>query len=100
VNEPSHLPYLRFYVDELEFDGKDWQVAFTPRGIAWEPKQVRPVPDAEIRRIWKAYGMTVEPDHATVKRYWKLIEGSVKNYLIREYWRLDATSKTATKTKR
>ena len=89
MNHPSHLPYIRIHLDELQFDGKDWLVSFTPRGIAWEPRQVRPVPDMEIRRIWKAYGMTVEPDFATVKRYWKLVEGSVKNYLIREYWKMD-----------
>jgi hypothetical protein len=77
-------------VDELKFDGKHWQIAFTPRGIAWEPKQVRPVPDEELRRIWKATGITMEPDEATVKKYWKLIEGGVRNYVIREYWSLDA----------
>jgi hypothetical protein len=82
-------PYLRFHVDELRFDGCNWQVAFTPRGIDWEPKQVRPVPDEEMRRIWKAYGMTVEPDDASVKQHFRMIEGSVKNYLLREYWSLD-----------
>jgi hypothetical protein len=86
----NYKPYLRFHVDELKFDGKDWQVAFTPRGIDWEPKQVRPVPNEEMRRIWKAYGITIEPDDASVKRYWKLIEDSVRNYLIREYWSLEA----------
>ena len=85
----SHLPYLRFHVEEVRFDGKDWQVAFTPRGIDWEPKQVRPVPDAEMRRIWKAYGISVEIEDASVRKYWRLIEGSIKNYLIREYWKLD-----------
>ena len=87
--EISHLPYLRFHPDEVRFDGKDWQVAFTARGIAWEPKQVRPVPDAEMRRIWKAYGIPVEMDDASVKKYWKMIEGSIKHYLIREYWKID-----------
>jgi hypothetical protein len=83
-------PYLRFHVDELKFDGANWQVAFTPRGVTWEPKQVRPVPDEEMRRIWKACSITVEPDVAAVKKYWTLIEAGVKNYLIREYWSLDA----------
>ena len=83
------LPYLRFHVDELRFDGNDWQIAFTPRGITWEAKQVRPVPDAEMRRIWKAQRITVAPDDASVKKYWKMIEGGVRDYLIREYWSLD-----------
>jgi hypothetical protein len=77
-------------VDELKFDGANWQVAFTPRGITWEPKQVRPVPDLEMRRIWKASGITAEPEEPAVKKYWKLIEGGVKDYLIREYWSLEA----------
>ena len=86
VNPTSHLPFIRFHLDELKFDGTNWQVAFTPRGIAWEPKQVKPVPDEEMRRIWKACGITVEPDDASVRMYWKMIEGGVRNYLIREYW--------------
>jgi hypothetical protein len=86
----NHTPYLRFHVDELRFDGTNWQVAFTPRGISWEPKQIRPLPDEELRRIWKAHGIMVEPDDETVKKHWKLIEGGVKNYLIREYWSLEA----------
>jgi hypothetical protein len=89
-NAVNYEPYLRFHVEEVRFDGKDWQVAFTPRGISWEPKQVRPVPDAELRRIWKAHGITAEIDDASLKKYWKQIEGSVKSYLIREYWSLDA----------
>jgi len=76
-------------VEEVQFDGKDWQVAFTPRGIDWEPKQVRPVPDAEMRRIWKAYGIPVELEDGSIRKYWRLIEGSIKHYLIREYWKID-----------
>jgi hypothetical protein len=85
----SYLPYLRFHPDEVKFDGENWQVAFTPRGVTWEAKQVRPVPQAEMLRIWKAYGITVEPDDASVKKYWKLIEAGIKNYLLREYWSID-----------
>jgi hypothetical protein len=85
----SNKPFLRFHPEETRFDGQAWQVAFTPRGIAWEPKQVRPVPDEEMRRIWKAYGIAVELDEVSVKKQWRLIEGSIKNYLIREYWSLD-----------
>ena len=57
--------------------------------LDWEKKQVRPVPDAEMRRIWKANGIPVELDESNLKRYWKQLEGGVKAYLIREYWTLD-----------
>jgi hypothetical protein len=82
-------PYLRFHVDEVRFDGRDWMVAFTPRGITWEAKQARPVPDDEMRRIWKAEGVPVALDDGSVKQYWKQIENGVRDYLIREYWSLD-----------
>ena len=83
-------PYLRFHVDELRFDGKDWQVAFTPRIVGWGEKQVRPVPDAEMQKIWKGYAMNTVLDEDSVKRYWRQIEGSVKAFLLREYWGPDA----------
>ena len=83
-------PYLRFHVEEVRFDGTEWQVAFTPRGIGWEDKQVRPVPDAEMRRIWTAEGAPGAMDDASVKKYWKQIENGVRDYLIREYWTLDS----------
>jgi hypothetical protein len=74
----------------MRFDGKDWLIAFTPRGIAWEEKKIRPVPDAEIRRIWRAEGIPVPLDSESIRKYWGQIEGGVKDYLIREYWSLDA----------
>ena len=89
-NEVSDKPYLRFHVEELQFDGKDWQVAFTPRGIAWEEKRTRPVPDGELRRIWKEEGVPVPLGAESARKYWKQIESGVKDYLIREYWSLDA----------
>ena len=82
----GYKPYLRFHVDEARFDGSDWLIAFTPRGITWEEKQVRPVPDSEVRRIWKAEGVPVSLDAESIKRYWAQIEGGVRAYLIREYW--------------
>jgi len=82
-------PYLRFHVDEVRFDGTEWQIAFTPRGIGWEDKQIRPVPDAKMRRIWSAESVPVALDEASVKKYWKQIENGVKDFLIREYWSLD-----------
>jgi hypothetical protein len=85
----DYKPFLRFHPEETRFDGAVWQIAFTPRGVSWEPKQVRPVPVEEMRRIWKGYSITADFDEAGVKKYWKLIEGSVKNYLLREYWKLD-----------
>ena len=90
MGELKPLPYLRFHVDELKFDGQNWQVAFTPRGIAWEPKQVRPVPDSEMQRIWKQEKIPASLDGDSVKRYWLQIESGVKDYLIREYWSPDA----------
>ena len=85
----GYKPYLRFHVDEIWSDGRSWQIAFTPRGITWEAKQVRPVPDAEMQRIWKAEGVPVALDGDSVKKYWKQIENGVREYLIREYWTLD-----------
>jgi hypothetical protein len=85
-----YKPYLRFHVDEVRFDGKDWLIAFTPRGITWEEKQVRPVPDAEMQRIWKAENIPVALDNESVRRHWGQIENGVRSYLIREYWKLDA----------
>ena len=82
-------PYLRVHVDEMRFDGNQWLIAFTPRGIEWEHKQTRPVPDAEMRRIWKVEGVPVALDDGSVKKYWKQIENGVKDFLIREYWSLD-----------
>ena len=76
-------------MDEVRFDGKDWQIAFTPRGIGWEDKQTRPVPDAEMRRIGSAEGVPVALDDASVKKYWKRIENGVRDFLIREYWTLE-----------
>jgi hypothetical protein len=86
-------PYLRFHVEEVQFDGQNWQIAFTPRGIAWEAKQVRLVPDEEIRRLWKSEGVPVALELDSMKRYWKQIEGGVREYLIREYWTLDKKEK-------
>ena len=82
-------PYLRFHVDEVRFDGTEWQIAFTPRGIGWEDKPIRPVPDAEMRRIWGAESVPVALDEVNVKKYWKRIENGVKDFLIREYRSLD-----------
>ena len=84
-------PYLRFHVDEMRFDGTDWQIAFTPRGIQWESKRTMPVPDAEMRKIWKAEGIPVVLDEANAKLYWKQVEGGVRDFLIREYWTLGET---------
>ena len=84
-------PYLRFHVDEMRFDGNDWQIAFTPRGIEWESKRTRPVPDAEMRRIWKAENVPVALDEGNARLYWKQIEAGVRDFLIREYWSLDGT---------
>ena len=85
----GYKPYLRFHVDEIRFDGRSWLIAFTPRGITWEAKQVRPVPDTEMQRIWRAEGVPVGLDGDSVKKYWKQIESGVREYLIREYWTLD-----------
>jgi hypothetical protein len=84
-----YKPYLRFHVEELRFDGESWWVAFTPRGITWEPKQFRPVPDLEMRRIWEVEKVPVSLDEKSLARYWKQIEGRVSEYLIREYWTLE-----------
>jgi len=83
-------PYLRFHVEEVQFDGRDWLIAFTPRGIAWEQKKTRPMPDSEMRRIWKAERIPVTLDGESVKKFWAQIENRVKEYMIREYWSLDA----------
>ena len=85
----NYKPYLRFHVDETRFDGRNWLIAFTPRGIDWEPKQLRSVPDEEMRRIWKAEGAPVALDEQSAKRYWAQIEDRVRDYLIREYWALE-----------
>ena len=82
-------PYLRFHVDEMRFEGDEWLISFTPRGIDWEDKRVRPVPDSEMQRIWKAEHVPVALDGESIKKYWKQIEDGVKEYLIRHYWRLD-----------
>jgi hypothetical protein len=82
-------PYLRFHVDEVRLEGKDWQIPFTPRVITWEAKQTRLVPEAEMRRIWKAERVPVALDEVSIKKFWKQIENGVKDYLIREYWSLD-----------
>ena len=85
-----YKPYLRFHVEEVQFDGQNWQVAFTPRGITWEAKQVRPVPDEEMRKVWKAEGVPADLNLENAKKYWKQIENGIRDYLIREYWTLDA----------
>ena len=83
-------PYLRFHAEEVRFEGSEWLVSFTPRGIEWEEKRVRPVPDSEMQRIWKEEGVPVPLDGDSIRKYWKQIEAGVKDYLIREYWSLDA----------
>jgi hypothetical protein len=82
-------PYLRFHVDDVRFERDQWLIAFTPRGIGWEDKQTRPVPDAEMRRIWSTEGVPVALSDASVKKYWKQIENGVRDFLIREYWSID-----------
>ena len=83
-------PHLRFHVEEVRLEGNAWLVSFTPRGIDWEAKQVRPVPDSEIERIWKEEGVPVPLDGESIRKFWKQIESGVKEYLIREYWSLEA----------
>ena len=85
----NYKPYLRFHTEELRFDGESWWVAFTPRGITWEPKQIRPVPDLEMRRTWEIEKVPVPLDEKSIARYWKQIESRVSAYLIREYWTLE-----------
>ncbi len=43
-----------------------------------------------MQRIWKEEGVPVPLDGENVKKYWKQIQSGVKDYLIREYWNLEA----------
>ena len=85
----NYKPYLRFHAEEVRFDGKDWQIAFTPRGVGWEDKMTRPIPQSEMQQIWRAAGITAALDDDNVRTYWRQIENGVRDFLIREYWSLD-----------